>query len=468
MPSSLPLLLTPWPLAPGAGARGLIEGLRQAIQSGTLAQGVRLPTSRELAAQTGLGRNIVTAAYAGLVAEGWIEGRGRHGTFVRGRPHPESGSGLQLAARLSATSAAEIEPHADWRLGQAGTLSLPLDSWRQACREVGRDLPPAGYGDPRGDPPLRQAISAWLSRHRGLRVEPRQIIITQGAAQGIAQLAELLLQPGDRCAVESPGYPQAANIFRRRGAALDFVAVDEEGMDINAAFAGPAPALLHLTPAHHYPLGVRLSGARRLLLLELARRHGTLVLENEYDHEFVRSGPRHAPLLAAAPEQTVLVSTFAKAISPALRLGYLVAAPGLVDRLAEATETAHAQTSWPAQRAMAWLLRSGELERHLKRVRRRDEHLRDHLLQRSTRWAPRLRITGTAGGQHVLLSLPTPAASRALYRQLTLLGVRAEPLEHFAPASPLWHGLFMSYGQMSMPTLQAAMDLLDRAMERMG
>lgn len=467
MPSS-PLLLTPGSLPPDAGARTLSERLRQAIQSGALAQGVRLPTSRELAVQTGLGRNIVTATYAGLGAEGWIEGRGRHGTFVIGRPSAWSEPRLQLADRLSATPTVEIEPHADWRLGQAGTLSLPLDIWRKACREVGRDLPPAGYGDPRGDPQLRQAITAWLSRHRGLRIEPRQIIITQGAAQGISQLADLLLHPGDRCAVESPGYPRAADIFRQRGAALDFVAVDEEGMDITAAFARQAPALLHLTPAHHYPLGVRLSGGRRLLLLELARRHGTLVLENEYDHEFVRSGPQHAPLIAAAPEQTVLVSTFAKAISPALRLGYVAAAPALAERLAEATDAAHAQTSWPAQRATAWLLRSGELERHLKRVRRRDEHLRESLLQRCSRWAPRLRITGTAGGQHLLLSLPTPSASRALHRQLTLLGVRAEPLEHFAQANSHWHGLFMSYGQMSTSTLQAAMDLLDRAMERMG
>lgn len=484
MPNTLPLTLSSWSMQRGTGARSLAWRLRQAVESGALPPGARLPPTRNLAAQLGVGRNTVVAAYAVLQSQGWIEGRGRQGSFVTALAAPVRASARAASAsdrastpspagptrivrRLRTTSRNEVPPHLDWRLGQASTLSLPIATWRKACREVGRHLPPASDGDPRGEPFLRRAIAQWLLYRCGMQASADQIIVTQGASQAIAQLAELLLRPGDICAVESPGYVRAANIFVQQGAEVVPVPVDQEGMDIDRAFAGRAPALLHLTPAHHYPLGMRLSGPRRHRLLQLARRHGTLILENEYDHEFVREGPVYAPLMATAGQQTVLISTFAKALSPSLRLGFVLSSPDIADRLAQQIETQHQQVSWPAQVAVAWLLESGELERHLRRVRRRLEHLRSVLQQRLFKLDSGVRALSTQGGQHVLLSMQTPRASKALHVALIEAGVCAERVEQFALTSTPIHGVFMSFGQMTSAQLGQAIDTLATAVLRL-
>jgi GntR family transcriptional regulator/MocR family aminotransferase len=362
-----------------------------------------------------------------------------------------------------------VPPHADWRLGQAGTLALPLRVWRSACKEAGRHLPPSGYGDPRGDPALRQGIARWLMTTRGIDVSLRQVIVTQGASQAIEQLARLLLRPGDLCAVENPGYARAARIFAATGASILAVPVDAEGARVDEAFAGPrAPALFHLTPAQQYPLGMRLSGPRRARLLELARTHGTLLLENGYDHEFIPPGPRHALLFASAPEQTVLVSTFAKALSPALRLGFIVASEAVADRLADAVTDDRTQVSWPVQRSVAWLLESGELARHLRRVRRQAQRLRDELDGRRRRWHERFGLTVQAGGQHLLLQASTEKRSRSLQQALQQRGIRLDSLKSCAMAPSSWHGLLLSHGHMGLSDFRKALACLDAALEAVG
>jgi GntR family transcriptional regulator/MocR family aminotransferase len=465
------------PLKAGAAIdRQLAQRLRSAIAAGTVQSGTRLPPSRELALQLGVGRNSVVAAYACGVDEGWLAGRGRLGTFVaesaglRVRKSSSASPGLPaLTRRLVSPAPMEVPPYADWRLGQAGTMALPLRVWRSACKEAGRHLLPSGYGDPRGELALRQGIARWLLTSRGIDVSPQQVIVTQGASQAIEQLAALLLRPGDLCAVENPGYARAARIFAAAGASILAVPVDAEGAQADTAFAGPRmPALVHLTPAQHYPLGMRLSGPRRAKLLALARRHGTLVLENEYDHEFIPPGPRHVSLFASAPHQTVLVSTFAKAISPALRLGFVVASESVADRLADAVADERMQVSWPVQRSVAWLLESGELERHLRRVRRRGQRLRDELADPLRRWQERFGLTAQGGGQHLLLRASSAKRSRSLQRALQQAGIRFDALETYAIGPSPWHGLLLSYGHMSIADLRKAAACLDAALEAVG
>lgn len=474
-PLLLPVLLRPLE-AGGAIGSQLAQRLRRAISTGTIRGGARLPPSRDLATQLGVGRNSVVAAYAHGVAEGWLEGRGRLGTFVAETAGPKarkSSSSVQsapaLTRRLVAPVPMEVPPHADWRLGQAGTVALPLRVWRSACKEAGRHLLPSGYGDPRGDPALRQGIARWLLTTRGVDVSPRQVIVTQGASQAVEQLAKLLLRPGDVCAVENPGYARAARIFTAAGASMLAVPVDSEGARVDEAFAGKRmPALFHLTPAQHYPLGMRLCGPRRARLLDLARVHGTLVLENEYDHEFSPPGPRHGSLFASAPHQTVLVSTFAKAISPALRLGFVVAPEAIADRLAAAVDEEKMQVSWPIQRSAAWLLESGELERHLRRVRRQGQQMRDELEAPLRRWRKRFGLEAHSGGQHLLLQASSEKRSEALYRALQEKGIRLDSLDAYAIEPSPWHGLLLSHGHMSVADLRKALAYLNAALESVG
>lgn len=444
----------------------LVAQLRKAVRSGALEPQWRMPPSRVLAQQLGVGRDTVVQAYADLCTEGCLVARGRKGTYVAAQAPTAVSSAdsaaPKLARRLQAPQRPAVAAHHDWRLGQACTLDLPLPVWRAACKEAGRYLPPTGYGDPLGDAGLRAEIANWLQRKRGVVVQPAQIVVTQGAAQAIELLALLLLRAGDVCAVENPGYVRATQAFAARGARVVHMPVDAQGAQVQAVFDGPTPpVVLHITPAHHYPLGMRLASARRHNLLALAQRHRTLVIENEYDHEFAFAGANTAPLLASAPGQVLLVSTFAKAISPALRLGFVVAPQPIAARLGDLIEAENRHASWPVQRSVAWLLGSGELDRHLRRLQRHFEALRSQVREAVSRLGGYgLQIQGDSGGLHVLLHLRSAQASLALETRLRGAGVQLHPLRSFSQAAHDHHGVLLGYGHMSSSDLQQALQIL--------
>jgi GntR family transcriptional regulator / MocR family aminotransferase len=315
------------------GYQALERCLRQYILSGQLAAGMRLPTSRALASELGMGRNGVVDAYASLTHEGLLITQGRLGTVVaNGAASPVRKARSELMPRLrqrlsaSQPTATSTTATLDWRLGQTNTDVFPVQVWRTACKEAGRHVPPLGYGDPQGDAQLRQSLSVWLLARRSLVMPAQRIVITAGAGQAIDLLTRVLVQAGDLCAVEEPGYPRVVQALKQRAAALIGMQVDAEGARIEDLLAqGKFPSLIHLTAAHQYPLGGRLSATRRAMLLQAVRQHSSLVIENEYDHEFVHEGQRFAPLAASAPEHCIVVGTFARAISPALRLGFIAA-----------------------------------------------------------------------------------------------------------------------------------------------
>lgn len=446
----------------------LVLALSQAIRDGRLPAGSRLPPTRDAALQLGLGRNTVVDAYAELAAEGLLESRGRLGTFVARRAKAvlqPAASPPRVVRRLPPGQGSPAAILKDWRLGQSGTQLLPLEVWRAACREAGRHLPPSGYGDPQGLSTLRQSIAAWLRRHRGTQHEAAQVVITQGAGSAVELLARTLLRPGDLCAVESPGYPRALAAFRSAGGTILRVPVDEQGAVVRTAFANAAPSVLHLTPANQYPLGGRLSGSRRAELAALVAKAGTLVIENEYDHEFIYEGQNHASLAAALPDQTVLVSTFAKSISPALRIGFIAAPQRVADVLTSVIAREGMHASWPVQLSLQWMLASGELQRHLRRARRHHAAQRDRLLGAIRQSCPELQVRGTEGGLHLVLTLGRRELDRELAKELRLGGVVLQTVGEFGGDTD---EVLMGYGHMEEAEARIATGLLGDACATIG
>jgi GntR family transcriptional regulator / MocR family aminotransferase len=242
------------------------------------------------------------------------------------------------------------------------------------------------------------------------------------------------------------------------------VAVDAQGMRISEAFAGKAPVMLHLTPSHQYPLGGRLSGARRRELAQLVMKHGSLLIENEYDHEFIHEGQNHAPLAASLPGHTVLVSTFAKAISPSLRLGFVAAPLAIAQALAQKIEQERLHVSWPVQCAVQWLLQSGQLQKHLRRVRRYYAQLRSELLLQIAQECPQLRVSGQEGGLHVVLHSNKPAHQTdtlQMMKNLSQQGVIFNNLRDFGGEQD---ALLLAYGQMTPATVKQTCRLLKMAL----
>ena len=272
-----------------------------------------------------------------------------------------------------------------FRIGVPAFDLFPFETWARLQARFWRKPSPArlGYGDPAGDWNLRELVAAYLRSSRGLSCEPAQVLITCGAQQAISLCAQLLVQPGDRVAIENPGYRAAGHAFAVAGAELCGVPVDNDGLDCAALARLEDCRLAYVTPSHQYPTGVTLSLARRLELLEWAERRDGWIVEDDYDGEYRYSGTPLAPLAALDRQGRVIyVGTFCKIAFPALRLGYLVLPPALAESFARrrALDMRHSEIG--TQAVMAEFIAAGHFQRHVRRMRlaaraRRDALLRD-------------------------------------------------------------------------------------------
>jgi GntR family transcriptional regulator / MocR family aminotransferase len=454
------------PKSKAAQSRQLALALKQHLASKLLLPGTKLPPTREAARQLKVSRGTVVDAYAELTASGLLLSQGRNGTSVAARLLPRrTVSHVQptLVSRLVAPRRTAIL-ELDWRVGQACTQLLPLDVWRAAMKEAGRHLPPPDYGEAQGVLQLRQAIAHWLEQERSVKYDATQIVVTQGAGQALELLARALIRPGDTCIVETPGYVRAAKILQAAGGRILPIKVDDFGADIQSAFDNQSPALIHLTPAHQYPAGGRLAGERRRLLVNQLKYHKTLLIENEYDHEFIYEGQNFAPIAASIPDSTVLVSTFAKAISPSLRLGFIAAPTAIAAILTQTIAQDRLQVSWPIQRSMQWLMESGELRKHLRRVRRHYGGLREFFLQQLALKCPEFIVRGQEGGLHLLLQCQTDQATERALAALRHKKIAFDTIADFQIELPSSVGILVGYGQMTQTEIEVCVDQLRSAL----
>lgn len=463
--------------ASGPVFRQIARQLRERIDNSVLPRGTRLPPTRDLAEQLGIARNCVVEAYEELIADGVLEGRGRSGTFVatnRALASPRRGEAIELPSVLRRTSHessdAQVHPASafDWRLGRVNVRALPLEAWRNACREAGRHLPPAGYGDPQGEAGLRHAIAHWLHEHRSVSVDPDQIVVTHGTGQALHLVARTFLRDGDTCAVEDPGYLGANRAFARSGAKLRHVPVDDEGVLVDQIMdSSTMPTLVHVTPAHQYPLGGRLSGPRRRAVVDLVRTHGAMIVENEYDCEFHYAGTRYPPLFATAPESTLLLSTFAKAVSPSLRLGFIAAPKAAATALASHIERERVHVSWPVQKIVETLLVSGDLDKHLRRVRRHYGAMRDLIRERLTNYVEVIDLRGDEGGLHVVVSGRGRIFGLELRKALHARRIVFNEVREFSSSTgEESNGFLLGYGHMDLSDLSTALDELTTCIQQ--
>lgn len=426
----------------------MVQELRRAIGSGRLVPGARLPSSRELARVHGIARNTVATAYEQLVAEGYLEGRDRSGHYVSGDLpdnglHAERVPGVPGSApplRLStwAQGIMHLDPptesdHLPFDFRQrVSSRAYPRAAWR---RHMDRALADDAeglleYDEPAGYRPLREAIAAYATRSRGLTCTPEQVVVTSGARQGVDLLLRTLLNPGDAVALEEPGYHGARQALAAAGARIAAVPLDERGLQTGALSHLADLRLVYVTPSNQYPTGVTLDPARRLALLEWARRTGAVIIEDDYDGEFRYAGRPLQALQGLGPQQVAYVGTFAKSLAPGLRLGYLVLPTDLVRPVTIAKWVSDRQTATVPQAALASFIASGDLERHLRRARLIFRRQRDALLAAFAAHLPAARLGTAVAGLHVVAVLPgiaTPAAEALLVERAQRAGIGLQP-----------------------------------------
>ncbi|MDR7417007.1 MAG: PLP-dependent aminotransferase family protein [Armatimonadota bacterium] len=440
--------------------RQVAEEIREAILEGRLRPGERLPASRVLAASLGVSRVVVTSAYEELVAEGYLEAWRGSGTYVT-RALPEFPRVARRPAGPQSPPREEPPPEyvVDFVPGRPSVERLHPAAWRRMWRAVAREQPPAGYGDPAGDPDLRAAIAAYLGRARGVGCSVEDVLITSGAAEAVDLMARAFLQPGDRVAYEEPGYPAARRVLLSRGLVVEPVPVDDDGIRVDLLPA--RAAAVYVTPSHQFPLGGRLPLARRLALLEWARNAGALVVEDDYDSELRFHGPP-LPALAGldASGRVLYMGTFSKVLLPGLRVGYLVAPPDLRERLLRVRDPSESHTPWPVQRALAALLRSGDFDRHIRRMRRHYAELRAALRDALGPVEPLARLRGLEAGLHAFLELQSGLDAEEVARCAAQRGVRVRTLTPYYLGSPTRTGILLGYGGLSLEDVRRGAGIL--------
>ena len=458
--------------------------VRAALHDGLLRPGDRLPATRELARRLAVARNTVAVAYERLTAEGYTDGRVGSGTFVRttGLPAREATADTDAAApglrprALWTTLSPWAGPEAtgptaaahDFRAGLPDARLFPYDAWRPL---VSRELRlsasgAAGYGDPAGHAGLRTALARHIGLSRAVRTEPDDVLVTTGTQQALDLLARVLLEPGDRVAVEDPGYPPARLAFLAHGAEVTHIPVDAEGLRVDAL--PPDTRAVYVTPAHQFPLGMAMSLRRRTALLRWARRHGAAVIEDDYDSEF-RFGGRPVETLHSLDggRHVIYVGSFSKVMLPSLRLGFLVA-PAPVGR---ARRPAHypppRPPTVPTHAARAPGHDDRLLARHIRRMRNVYATRHDALTRTLTgRFADLTELVPSAAGLHVTaftrgpLADPQALADHAAGARAS--GVAIHTLAELAASRRARPGFVFGYGSISAPDIVPGLDRLLR------
>ncbi|WP_420707210.1 PLP-dependent aminotransferase family protein [Streptomyces sp. NRRL S-1448] len=350
-------------------------------------------------AGAGAGAGIAAGIGPGVGASG--AGPGVVGLGVGADIGSDAGIGPDVFDVLRAAPA-----RIDLSPGVPDLAAFPRAAWLSAEREVLAGLPAAGfgYGDPRGAPALRRAVAGWLARYRGIAVDPEEVIITAGTAQALGLVAQVLRGAGIReIAVEDPGSLGARQHLRYWGVATPPVGVDEEGVRVEELRASGARAVL-LTPAHQFPTGVVLGGARRRELMRWAAEDGGLIIEDDYDAEHRYDRPPVAALRSLLPEQVCYAGSVSKLLAPALRVGWLLAPPAYREALVDARRFADLGNAVLPQLVLARLMETGELERRLRWMRRRHRQRRDAMIAAVRRHLPGATVHGAAAGLHLTLT----------------------------------------------------------------
>ena len=468
--------------------RQLYHWFRQAIVSGRLRPGQRVPSTRALAAELKISRLPVLNAFEQLHAEGFLETLVGSGTLVSravpGQPWARAVGGRSLSAapgssRMTATAATMAVPPSwsttlgPFRVSWPALDHFPIRIWSRILARHARTPPEEtlAYGDPMGFLPFRQAVAEYLGAARGVRCDVSQVMVVAGSQQGLQLAARILLAPGDRVWMEEPGYPGAHQALSAAGARMVPVPLDDEGLKVEEGIRHARDArAVYLTPSHQYPLGATMSAARRLELLQWAAGAKAWVIEDDYDSEY-RFGARPVAALQGLDthDRVIYVGTLSKVLFPALRVGYLVLPAGLVPAFVAAREAADIFSPTLYQAALTDFLREGHFARHLRRMRALYLERREALTAAiAEQLGGDLEVVGSEAGMHLTCLLQPGIDDRAVSEQAARHGLSVMPLSFCRLHPDARGGLILGYGGSTPRQLEDGVHRLRLSLYQVG
>ncbi len=438
-------------------AEQLVASIRAAIRAGRLTAGAALPSSRGLAAELGISRSLVSEAYSQLAAEGYL-------TTRQGAPVQVSATVRTAAARPHARSLLERFPY-HFHPGLPDLAGFPREQWLRSLRAALRESPldALGYGDPRGHPELREALTEYLARVRGAAADTEQMTICTGFTQGFALACATLRGLGvEAIALEEPGWHVHRLTAEQSGLQVVPIAVDGEGLRVDELIASDA-AVVAVTPAHQFPTGAVLSPARRAALVEWAESGDRLIVEDDYDAEYRYDRVAVGALQGLAPEQVLYIGSASKRLTPGMRLGWVLVPSWLTWQMAAAKAVHDGGSETLGQLALRDFIVRGELDRHVRRMRATYQRRREALLEALALHLPDARCTGAPAGLFELVRLPAGSDEPALLKAAAARGVGIEglALHSFTTGGP--PGIVLGFGNLSEPAIARGVRLLGEA-----
>jgi len=435
------------------------DELRRAIRDGALRPAARVPSTRDLARQLGISRRVVVDAYAQLAAEGYLN--------MRQGARPRVSDAAAVAGQRPAV-ASQVAPSTlfDFRPSVPDVSTFPRAAWLRSLREALATMTDAdlGYGDPRGVEALRHALAEYLGRVRGVVADPEHVVVTGGYTQGLGLVCHALAAAGaKRIALEDPSNPEDGFVAARAGLEAVAVGVDDAGTRVEELARADVDAVV-LTPAHQHPTGVVLSGERRTALLAWLRASDAIAIEDDYDAEYRYDRPAVGALQGLDPNRVVYAGSASKTLAPALRIGWLVVPPSLLQAVSREKLLADRGTARIEQHAFADFLTRGELDRHLRRMRSRYRGRRDALVEALAEALPEAAVRGVAAGLHVSVQLPDGDNEQAIRAEAHQRRVELETMGDYRPDNrgrPAF--LLLGYAQMPEPAIRAGVNELAEA-----
>jgi GntR family transcriptional regulator/MocR family aminotransferase len=434
----------------------LSSALRGAIRGGRLPAGSALLPSRALAEDLGCSRWVITEAYAQLAAEGYVEARVGSGTRVR--PLGEA-----VAGRPPVQVPPARVPRIDLAPGLPDLRAFPLGPWVAALRSVASTLPYAelGYPDAAGHPRLRHLLAEYLARVRGALVDPADVTVCRGVADGTGRVGRALRAVGiGAVAVEDPGWHRLREAATGAGLRVVPTRVDGQGLRVDELDADPAVRAVIVSPTHQFPTGVVLSAERRGALLEWARRVDGVVLEDDYDAEFRYDRRPVGTMQGTDRSRVVLLGSLSKTLSPALGIGWVVTPPAWTGPL----RAVAGSPAWPStldQLTFAAFLQAGSYDRHLRAARKRYRLRRDRLVGALAGRLPGARLLGVAAGLHLLVHLDGGVDCAEVVARAAADGMRVANLDTYrCRDDAIEPGLVLGYGNLADGQIDEAMALL--------
>lgn len=410
--------------------------IHEKILSGELSAGERLPSSRDLSRELAVARNTVLSAYDMLVSEGAVFGIAGSGFYVSpGVCNPVRSTPIESCQTASLSDVVIPERVINFDSGLPALDLFPREKWNRTVSHAFLDAPISalGYDDPQGRPELREVLCGYLKKTRGISCTPEQIIVTAGAKQGLSLAAKCLLSSQSEVWMEDPSNANVKQIFSYHTNNIVPFEVDAQGIRPEQFPAGGRPDVIFVTPSRQFPLGGILPIQRRIALVEFARRSGAYILEDDYDSSFTYSTVPASSLFALDSEHVIYVGTFSKIMFPSIRLGYLVLPEQLIPQMRELKRLADHHSNSIYQLALMRFIESGELERHIRRMKKEYQKRRDRLIELlHQNFGEHVVIHGAEAGMHIVAEFDDIVFSEDKIKRLWDAGVYAVPVERHA------------------------------------